>query len=115
MTTQHTPGPWNFKDRENGNDAQAEFPTKINFGLEGYGVGSVVGSVYVWMRDLDTAKANAAFIVRACNSHDDLLAALQSISTLASCAPNDDEKISGQEFTRIMNTARAAIAKATAP
>lgn len=43
---------------------------------------------------------------------DELLEALESIHTLASCAPHDDEERANKEFTRIMLTARAAIAKA---
>lgn len=42
----------------------------------------------------------------------ELLEALESIHTLASCAPHDDEERANKEFTRIMLTARAAIAKA---
>ena len=38
-------------------------------------------------------------------TYSELLAALRSIGTLASCAPNDDAKVAGQEFTKIMRKA----------
>lgn len=49
----------------------------------------------------DQCAANAAFIVRACNAHEELLEALQKIATCESQAPGD-----------VVDIARAAIAKA---
>jgi len=66
-----------------------------------------------------TTDANAEFIVRACNAHDDLLAALQELSYWS-------ERVNGvhhcgltvlpstwSELYAATNAARAAIAKAT--
>jgi hypothetical protein len=53
-------------------------------------------------------KANAAFIVRACNSHDDMLEALKGLIDTF----NPDKQAS-YEFARIkINAALAAIGKA---
>jgi hypothetical protein len=55
---------------------------------------------------------NAAFVVRACNNFDDLLAALQH--TLA--ALDDAQRLHPQWiYTDAQSTARAAILKATQP
>jgi NAD-dependent SIR2 family protein deacetylase len=42
-----------------------------------------------------------------------LIAALGRIRMIASCAPHDDEELASQEFTTIMNEARAVLAEVT--
>lgn len=42
-----------------------------------------------------------------------LIAALEKIRMIASCAPHDDEELASQEFTTIMNEARAVLAEVT--
>jgi hypothetical protein len=54
-----------------------------------------------------TTEADTRLIAAA----PDLLAALRSIETRASCAPNDDPEAADRELERIMNTARRAIEK----
>lgn len=54
-------------------------------------------------------KANAEFIMRAVNSHDDLLAALNGLLEMSSACTTDVEVI---ENVRRREVARAAIAKA---
>lgn len=56
---------------------------------------------------------------RWCENHaqfrkekSELIAVLEGIATLASCAPHDDADLANGEFTKIMNEARAAIKKA---
>ena len=58
------------------------------------------------------ARANAEFIVRACNAHDDLLAGLESLLFRFELVCGDDSGIDPADQKRI-DTARAAIAKAT--
>jgi hypothetical protein len=57
------------------------------------------------------AKMNAEFIVRACNSHDELLAALEGLFLM-----NEDEamlkSIEPQRMEDVLNAARDAITKA---
>jgi hypothetical protein len=59
-----------------------------------------------FVADDATAKANAAFIVTACNAHDDLLAALQDFRDAYTHHRLDSQKHA------LAEAARAAIAKA---
>lgn len=71
-TATHTPTPWIVFDasaRYPGIDGQND-TTVVVHGYDGEACG-VRGSVHA------TALANAAFIVRACNAHDELVAALK--------------------------------------
>jgi hypothetical protein len=105
----HTPTPW-----------ETEISVS-NYGLLGIrkangsklGICSVIGADGAhnprYGISADEAKANAAFIVRAVNSHDDLLAACKELLRLS--------EISDEEWApqiKANNSARAAIAKATA-
>ncbi len=69
-----------------------------------------------WIASLDSwdsmvdNEVNAAFIVRACNSHDDLLAALKQMHNLI----NDAEWTQHQREACLF-AAQAAIAKASTP
>jgi signal transduction histidine kinase len=67
MTTKHTPTPW-ILDEERGKlmDADGEFVTHISL------------TRYVDERRDPEAEANAAFIVRAVNAHEKLVAALRT-------------------------------------
>lgn len=56
---------------------------------------------------MDETKANADFIIRACNAHDDLLAALKAI-----IAWQADPQKDTPSWERRLYEARAAIAKA---
>jgi hypothetical protein len=68
MTTKHTPTPWTLEweceDTGILKDANGEHITHIN------------GSRYFDDRQDEIAHENAAFIVRACNSHDELVKVL---------------------------------------
>ena len=63
MSTTHTPTPWTV----NGSFIQSDKKTVANVGD--------------WNTRLDVDEANAAFIVRACNSHAALVAALERLLT----------------------------------
>ena len=81
----HTPTPWKLDD--------IGYGARINPDIAWVGYGSA--------HDNKTHRANAEFIVRACNSHYDLLEALQ-------------KAVSRQGFTNAeLIAARDAIAKAT--
>lgn len=93
-----TPGPWETGE-----------PTKTK--LSGYGVidiipigGSGIAVGAIWVTPMNQGEANAAFIVRACNAHEELVAAaercLQALA--ANGAPNCEAA----------KEARAALAKA---
>lgn len=61
----HTPGPWHAEEWT------CHAPTTVR------AADGVVVAECATGRAIDNAIADAAFIVRACNSHDDLLAALR--------------------------------------
>lgn len=58
----------------------------------------------------ETAEANAAFIVRACNSHAELLEALEMLAYYSDLP--DDTELVGEMRAVYLEQARAAIAKA---
>ena len=107
----HTPVPWmyfrNFRD----NLCICKNPVNISTNSRTNLSPSATNNDYEWVAELcaqsstsPTAEANAAFIVRACNSHDELLEALEYI---ISCID------SGEMFEVVkFDKARAAIAKA---
>lgn len=68
----HTPGPWSFHTQP--------FGDRISGGLD-HSIQSEHGVVMLIVPPgivTDEFEANAAFIVRACNAHDDMLAALKT-------------------------------------
>jgi hypothetical protein len=90
----HTPGPWHIGVRE------AE---KVIYDAHGW---AVANCTMYQGQDSPEPKANADFIVRACNAHDDLLAAL--ITAVRVMQDNNiDESMAG-EFEQFTD----AIAKA---
>jgi hypothetical protein len=71
---------------------------------------ATIDRIYNGERDKDAEKATAEFIVRACNAHDDLVRALQSVveNWTAQCERN------GHLAPQWVKDARAALAKAQA-
>lgn len=57
-------------------------------------------------------EANAAFIVRSCNCHEELLQALQECITEDGAAAWQSAENAGRRLEAISNIARKAIAKA---
>jgi hypothetical protein len=84
----HTPTPWQIEERDCGGyklaDADGEFLSYL------------CQSRYPDDRKDDEAEANAAFIVKACNAHDELVAALTAaadwIEEFALPAMGDDSE-----------------------
>lgn len=87
MTTLHTPTPWHT-DKDD--------PSTIFNSMGGY-VTRIDGNA---VQTRAAIEGNAAFIVRACNAHDELVAALQRIQTLPESAG-----------AHMQDIARAALAK----
>lgn len=97
----HTPGPWK-------SDEMAEDMALFHItGPDGRRVASVDCRT-TFMEDVDEAAANAAFIVRAVNCHEELLAALKSMVS----AFHPTQGGSDIYCDAATNAARAAIAKA---
>ena len=101
-TPKHTPGPWAV-DSDTGHDYVLAPPLDENEG----------GATIICRMGLES-DANAEYIVRACNNHDDLLEALRSIVVDADrlIAETPRHALS-QPYTVLLDQARAAIAKAT--
>lgn len=90
--SEHTPTPWYAHQNQSRRTLRA-VKDDIYIGSFDYGVGR------------ETMIANAEFTVRAVNSHDDLIAALNAIAEGCSFPENDVQRA-------IRDRARAAIAKA---
>ncbi len=74
--TKHTPGPWDVQNKGTLGCRSARHEVVAGINRDG----SKNLPTIVRMPDLSEASyANAAFIVRACNAHDDLLAACKSL------------------------------------
>lgn len=77
MSTQHTPTPWRTTN-DHANKICDQVGKKIAVCPTHAGGGQ-------W-RDREEADANAAFIVRACNAHEELVAAAdEALNTLIGC------------------------------
>lgn len=81
---QHTPTPWT-NPTDGGIKAPAECTTLRS--------GRKVPFRVCTMQDGDreTVRANAAFIVRACNAHDELVAALREMTLCFGAGPESEE------------------------
>jgi len=93
-TGQHTPTPWNLQTLR-----VSLVPVMIR--VNGY--------------TKETAEANAAFIVRACNSHDALVGALQDfIDAATESSKNESYKANAYGFMMaVLPKARAALTAVT--
>lgn len=72
MTTNHTPTPWEIREHNYGNVRGAH-------GLFMVGNNAPIADG-IYGRNISEADANADFIVKACNAHDDLVAVLEKIT-----------------------------------
>jgi hypothetical protein len=95
--SKHTPTPWRQQGEPNGH--------RIN------GEGGPVAVASPRFMDRTERLANAAFIVRACNAHEDLLAACKKLLGLVRERPENLASY-GAHYT--VQDAEAAIAKAEA-
>ena len=78
MPTKHTPGPWDVWISDSGEIIEIQLEaTKIN--EQPFVVVCWSGFDQCDVTSLKEQAANAKFIVKACNSHDDLLAALKDL------------------------------------
>ena len=100
MKTKHTPLPWHFQDEYIRADSENMDDS-----------GNVVADVYCKpsTTHAEIMEANAAFIVRACNSHDELVAALESMMPERI---GYGQSMSIDMYLNAVDKARAALAKA---
>lgn len=100
----HTPTPWKMFTTEIG--------TYIGVGEE-TGEGILDVGFGVW-RSPDEAKENAAFIVKACNLHEELVDALKRIHNRSLPFFDDDDKERRRQLSHVKSIAEIALAKAGA-
>lgn len=102
-----TAGPWKIEGPSSGIDGDAgDYAIRDN-------EGQIIAETFrrVAHDALRDASANAEFIVKACNAHDDLLEALRGLQRLAW---GDVSGHSVAAYQEAKNTARLAIEKAEA-
>jgi hypothetical protein len=73
MNTQHTPTPWTAEP------GASHYEIHCERGAESVPHATQVANVLMLGERREACRANAAFIVRACNAHDELVAALLRI------------------------------------
>jgi hypothetical protein len=97
--SKHTPLPW--KMRQLG---------KTRCVIEGPGEDCCIAMMTRWLPPFDAAeqKANADFIVKACNAHDELVEALRAMIVLE----NERDWPMNQQWGQAILTAQAVLAKA---
>lgn len=104
--TQHTRTPWRT-DPDYCNDIQTS-DGKLTIASIWHEEGGP------WLPPLEEAEANAAFIVRACNAHDDMLSALRDVAEYLGDEPVAPSYPSAHHAATValIRSVRAAIARA---
>lgn len=106
--TKHTPTPWDY-GYQGGKYGKGEL---LITGDKGEEYSALVGQIHTI--DPKEAEANAAFIVRACNAHDELVAALEcaaeSIEAFGAQAAKLPEQ--KEQLRKDMSVVLRALAKA---
>lgn len=105
--TAHTPTPW-VRDPRSGR-------TTMVYSDDATGSAIADCAPSMVHRSQAECEANAAFIVRACNAHDELVEALSALLSLHG-TPHQDEWLNPQAFKfaqDVTDKARAALSKAT--
>lgn len=116
-----------YKANQKGEDMSKHTPTPWSIGITNNGADHInvwmgivhVASVMKFVPTGESAEANAEFIVRACNSHDELVEALEAQEAAEKWIAENDETDPFFEptYTNMLEAARmlrkAAIAKAT--
>lgn len=99
---QHTPTPWTVYNAHLQNESTGdEFPTITAWDEKG----DCSVTVAICSPDADAVYENAAFIVRAVNTHEDLLAACRRVVEV-------DDRVASTMPSEVVDQCRAALAKA---
>jgi hypothetical protein len=111
--TKHTPTPWMAVEHSWSTTGiyakdQSEGGTIAVLCIEGEAAEDTQEELEAWMA------ANAAFIVRAVNSHEQLVAALNKIHNWLVCAPIATPEDMAQSFAEMERAASIALAAAEA-
>ena len=120
MSTKHTPTPWLTEPELNTEGTHEEDDWTIGVADKdenGETSFYALGQVQAWEFDADTTKANAAFIVRACNSHADLREACEKARGIIglACQCDNDPSTGTCPACKASFSLDAALAKARGP
>lgn len=108
--TKHTPGPWS-----SGPTGSVMMGYSQPFAVAEHGSKNLIAGCFGDVRGgPDTAEANARLIVRAVNSHDDMLTALRPFALLAKLHGDDHEQVTPALGITLGDCRRAAKAIAKA-
>lgn len=103
--TKHTPTPWTAEP------SAAHYEILCGRGAESVPHATQVANVLMIGERREACRANADFIIRACNAHDELVAALRGLIETAEWAVPDTRE---KGLHGVIADARAALAKAGA-
>ena len=97
----HTPGPWEFAPGYDNTDGDLS-------------LGGIIGAdgthiVRVW-NDQDNAKADAQFIITACNAHEELVSIVEKLSRLTPSSEGLGGHAPLSAFIQLASDARKALA-----
>lgn len=84
--TQHTPTPWKLSDGFAGANVMSETGTNVALALSEFTAPRKAEGKILTIAEIAEVKANAAFIVRACNAHDALVAEVEKAVALMEAA-----------------------------
>lgn len=118
----HTPTPWEAQNYIDGEDGIGIIGLREGVPVGGTPTNGLVAFATMFPTEVDAknssrATANAAFIVKAVNAHDDLVAAVTELrAAMVQYGMDVDEGPNGVPYahTEMMERARAALAKAGA-
>jgi hypothetical protein len=100
---EHTPLPWKVIENVNGGYGPPDVSAQLVYSDDGFVVAAVMSDVPLLQR-----AGNADFIVRACNTHDELVAALREM--IADSDDVDDGKLPAIAAVTLVR-ARSLLAK----
>ena len=113
-TPAHTPLPWASQPLETGDD--------VGVSIVGSNLGGLVCASLPWPTEIDSGdysrvESNAAFIVRACNSHYQLVEAVERLLNMpgdidTECNPPEMQQRALKERLEAWQFARAALSQA---
>ena len=110
-TAKHTLGLWKWWDEKSVSPRPDKYDLAKLETVDGHQIFTIYGGAGIEaLGKSPQAKANAAFIVRACNAHEDLLAACEALEASLLAAFEEKPKL----FEQAITLAHAAIAKAKA-
>jgi hypothetical protein len=107
MSAKHTPTPWRICTNAQFSSEVETADGSLSIALAHAKGHDLLPDAYEAPED-DVSDANAAFIVRACNAHDDLVAALEAVDKHLKAYGTDTI---GPETAKVWDQVRSALVK----